>query len=61
MNTVDNQVVFNMPDRDVTATPLSEVIEYNIVYRNVDDAVMDNPDTYTIETSTFSLKEPTKT
>jgi hypothetical protein len=50
-----------MPDRDVTATPLSEVIEYKIVYRNIDDAVMDNPDTYTIETSTFSLKEPTKT
>ncbi|MBR4634568.1 hypothetical protein IKO50_06600 [bacterium] len=50
-----------MPDRDVTATPLSEVIEYKIVYRNVDDAVMDNPDTYTIETPTFSLKEPTKT
>jgi len=61
MTTVDNQMVFNMPDRDVTATPLSEVIEYKIVYRNIDDAVMDNPDTYTIETSTFSLKEPTKT
>ena len=58
---VSSQIVFNMPDRDVTATPLSEVIEYKIVYRNVDDAVMDNPDTYTIETPTFSLKEPTKT
>jgi hypothetical protein len=25
-------VVFNMPDREVTATPLSEIIEYEITY-----------------------------
>jgi hypothetical protein len=61
MTTVDNQVVFNMPDRDVTATPLSEIIEYKIVYRNVDDAEVDNPDTYTVETETFTLNEPIKT
>ena len=61
MTTVDNQVVFNMPDRDVTVTPLSETIEYKIVYRNVDDAVVDNPTAYTIETETFSLNEPIKT
>jgi hypothetical protein len=50
-----------MPDRDVMATPLSEIIEYKIVYKNVDDAVVDNPDTYTIETPTFILNEPVKT
>jgi hypothetical protein len=50
-----------MPDRNVTATPLSETIEYKIIYRNVDDAIVVNPTTYTIETETFSLNEPIKT
>jgi hypothetical protein len=49
-----------MPDRDVTATPLTEAIEYNIVYGNIEGASVDNPTTYTIETETFSLNEPTK-
>ena len=50
-----------MPAREVVATPLSEIIEYKIVYKNVDDAVVDNPTTYTVETETFSLNEPIKT
>jgi hypothetical protein len=33
---VNNQVVFNMPDREVTATPLSSVIEYEIEYENIE-------------------------
>jgi hypothetical protein len=50
-----------MPDREVTATPLSEIIEYEIVYGNIEGASADNPTTYTIETETFSLNEPIKT
>jgi hypothetical protein len=48
-----------MPDREVTATPLSSVIEYNIIYSNVDEVT--NPTTYTVETPTFTLNEPTRT
>jgi hypothetical protein len=50
-----------MPDREVVATPLSEIIEYKIVYKNVDDAVVENPTTYTIETETFTLNDPIRT
>ncbi|MBR7037587.1 hypothetical protein IKI14_07335 [bacterium] len=56
---MSSQVVFNMPARDVTATPLSSVIEYNIIYSNVDEVT--NPTTYTVETETFTLNEPTRT
>ena len=58
---ISSQVVFNMPARDVTATPLTSVEEYEIEYGNIDGATESNPRTYTIETETFSLEEPTKT
>jgi len=50
-----------MPDREVTARPLSEVIEYYIIYKNVEEALVDNPTTYTIETERFMLENPIKT
>ena len=35
--------------------------EYTIIYKGIENAVNTNPATYTIETETFSLVEPTKT
>ncbi len=35
--------------------------EYTIIYNNIENAVNTNPATYTIETETFRLVEPTKT
>lgn len=49
-----------MPDRDVEATPLTNARVYNITYNNVEDATMDNPESYTIETESFSLSDPQK-
>lgn len=58
----NNEVHFNMPANDVTATPLSTLIYYNISYNNVDGAVTQgNPSEYSVETPTFSLNNPEKT
>jgi hypothetical protein len=48
-----------MPDRDVTATPLSSPIEYNIIY-NIDGATISGINSYNIETSDFTLPYPIK-
>jgi hypothetical protein len=50
-----------MPDREVTATPLSSVIEYEIEYENIEWVDVDNPTIYTVETETFTLREPNRT
>ena len=52
-----------MPDNDVTVTPLSTIIEYNITYNDADGSpvIVDNPESYNIETPTFTLKAPIKT
>jgi len=48
-----------MPSYDISATPLSALVEYNISYNDVDDPTL-NPDYYNTETPTFTLNNPTK-
>ena len=55
----NNQIEFSMPDRDVTATPLSSPIEYNIIY-NIDGATISGINSYNIETPDFTLPYPIK-
>ena len=58
----NNEVNFNMPANNVTATPLSALMYYNIIYNNVDGATMEgNPSEYSVETPTFTLNNPEKT
>ena len=54
---------FNMPNYDVSATPLSSLIQYNISYNDIGGepiVIPWNPDFYTTETPTFTLINPTK-
>ena len=62
----ESYYAFNMPNYDVSATPLSSLIQYNIVmndpyYSYPPERVNPNVDYYTIETPTFTLSRPTKT
>jgi hypothetical protein len=54
---------FAMPDGNITVTPLSALIQYNIIYNNIEGAyiAIENPDSYNIETPTFTLNSPIKT
>ena len=51
-----------MPANDVTATPISALRYYSIIYNNVEGAVMqENPSEYSVETPSFTLNNPSKT
>ena len=52
---------FTMPAEDVTVSAEFEAVEYDITYV-LDDGTNDaaNPDTYTVESETFTLKPPTR-
>ena len=41
-------------------TPVFELVNFEIIYKNMDNAINNNPTTYTIETATFSLTAPSK-
>ena len=56
----NNQIEFSMPDRDVTATPLSRAINYTISYNNIDGASISGVNIYNIETPDFTLSHPIK-
>ena len=57
-----NQFTFTMPDADVTVSVAFELVNYSITYAGLEGASMDgmNPESYTIETETFTLINPTK-
>lgn len=55
----ESYVELTMPSYDITVTPLSSLIQYNISYNYVDDPTL-NPDYYNTETPTFTLNNPTK-
>lgn len=63
--TVDGAAImgntFTMPAKDVTVTGTATPITYTITY-NLDGGTVStaNPTTYTVETETFTLKNPTK-
>jgi hypothetical protein len=52
-----------MPNNDVSATPTTKPIYYNILYNNMEGAILteENPTKYSIETPDFILNNPTKT
>ena len=53
---------FSMPANDVTATPMAGLIYYTLTYNNLDGAIdPNNPEVYSVETSGFTLKNPSKT
>jgi hypothetical protein len=50
-----------MPANDLYVTPMSKPILYTILYNNISGATMeDNPTSYNIETSSFTLNNPSK-
>ena len=52
---------FSMPNNDVTAEVILNLIEYKILYNNLEWAtILPNPDRFTVETPTFTLNNPTK-
>lgn len=48
--------------QDLTLKPIYDLLEYNITYVNIEDAVFNNPNpsSYNIETQTFTLNKPDK-
>lgn len=50
----------SMPNRSITYYAKWTPVEYTITYNGVEDLSVSNPATYTIETETFTLTNPTK-
>ena len=56
-----NDTWFSMPANDLYVIPMSKPILYTILYNNISGATMeDNPTSYNIETSSFTLNNPSK-
>lgn len=53
---------FKMPSKDLSLTAKANPIDYSISYEGIEEATFEqnNPVTYTIETETFKLNNPTK-